>query len=495
MLFRSNQDLVKILAERSPSLVLELERMGAIFQRDMIGEKYMLRTDGGHTYARSPYLEDRTGREMVRAMVSELTKRGIPFYENFIITRLIKKDNKIAGATGICSKTLEPILFECKAIILATGGAGSIYENTDNPIDLTGDGYALALEAGATLRDMEFVQFYPIGFLFPPSLKGILAGFTYYSRLYNSKGERFMERYDSERLELSTRDRVSRAIMQEIIEGRGTPLGGVYMDLSFNEPGFIKKMTPGLYKTYMNLGINPEKDQIEIAPTVHFFMGGLEVNTKWETSVPGLYAAGEVSGGMHGANRLGQNALAEILVSGVISGENSAQYALKSEVTYLNPLETKKEEELVEEIMNQKGGYTPSQIRKILKEIMKKNVGIYRTEKSLNEALNEVERLEKTTIKISSKSKYINRELLEAIENKNMIITAKSVIISAIQRKESRGAHFRRDYPELDNLNYLLNLLITKKEDRLLVNSKLVDLKNIRIGGVSNEKNGKNSSI
>ncbi len=493
--YLNNQDLVKILAERSPSLVLELERMGAIFQRDMIGEKYMLRTDGGHTYARCPYLEDRTGREMVRAMVSELTKRGIPFYENIIITRLIKKDNKIAGATGICSKTLEPILFECKAIILATGGAGSIYENTDNSIDLTGDGYALALEAGATLRDMEFVQFYPIGFLFPPSFKGMLAGFTYYSRLYNSKGERFMERYDPEKLELSTRDRVSRAIMQEIIEGRGTPLGGVYMDLSFNEPGFIKKMTPGLYKTYTNLGINPEKDQIEIAPTVHFFMGGLEVNTKWETSVPGLYAAGEVSGGMHGANRLGQNALAEILVSGVISGENSAQYAFKSEVTYLNPLETKKEEELVEEIMNQKRGYTPSQVRKILKEIMKKNVGIYRTEESLNEALNEVERLEKTTIKISSKSKYMNRELLEAIENKNMIITAKSVIISAIQRKESRGAHFRRDYPKLDNLNYLLNLLITKKEGRLLVNSRLVDLKNIRIGGVSNERNSKNSSI
>lgn len=472
----NNQELVKILAEKSPSLVLELERMGAIFQRNEAGDRYMLRIDGGHTYARCPYLEDRTGREMVRAMVSELAKRDVSLHENIMISRLIKKDGKIAGAVGICLITLEPVLFECKAIILATGGAGAIYENTDNSIDLTGDGYALALDAGAVLRDMEFVQFYPLGFLFPPSLKGMLGGLLYYSRLYNSKGERFMEKYDPERLELSTRDRVSRAIMQEVINGNGTPLGGVYMDLTFNEPGFIKKMTPGLYETYMNLGINPEKDQIEISPTVHFFMGGLDVNTNWETSIQGLYSSGEVAGGMHGSNRLSQNALAEILVSGYISGENAAKYALENNRTYLSPLEINKEKELIEEIINQKDGYTSNQVRKILKETMTEHVGVYRTEKSLNEALDIINMLEKSTMKISSKSKYMNRELLEVIENKNMIVTAKSVIISAIERKESRGAHFRKDFPETDNTHFLTNILVTKENESLLVNSRPVDL-------------------
>lgn len=473
----NNQELVKILAEKSASLVLELERMGAIFQRNETGDKYMLRIDGGHTYARCPYLEDRTGREMVRAMVSELAKRDVPLYENIMITRLIKTEGKIAGAVGICLITLEPVLFECKAIILATGGAGAIYENTDNSIDLTGDGYALALDAGAVLRDMEFVQFYPLGFLFPPSLKGMLGGLLYYSRLYNSKGERLMEKYDPERLELSTRDRVSRAIMQEITNGNGTPLGGVYMDLTFNEPGFIRKMTPGLYETYMNLGINPEKDQIEISPTVHFFMGGLDVNTNWETPIQGLYSAGEVTGGVHGSNRLSQNALAEILVSGAISGKNSAKYALENNRTYLSPLEINKEKELVEEIMSQKDGYTPNQVRKILKETMTKHVGVYRTDKSLNEALDMINMLEKSTMKISSKSKYMNRELLEVIENKNMIVTAKSVIISAIERKESRGAHFRKDYPETDNTHYLTNILVSKENESFLVKSRPVDLK------------------
>lgn len=479
--FLNNQDMVEILAENSPELVLELERMGALFQRDENGQKYMLRIDGGHSYPRCPYLEDRTGREMTRAMISELRKRDVALHENIMITRIIKKQGKVAGAIGLCLETFEPILFECKSIILATGGGGEIYENTDNSIDLTGDGFSLALDAGASLRDMEFVQFYPIGFLFPPSLKGMLAGLLYYSRLYNSKGERFMEKYDPKRLELSTRDVISRAILQEVKDGNGTPLGGVYLDMTFNEPGFIKRMTPGLYATYKNLGINPEKDLIEILPTVHFFMGGLDVNTKWETSIPGLFGAGEACGGMHGGNRLSQNALAEILVAGAVAGKSASKHANKNNLVHINPSDTKIEEELIKNILSNKDGKNPKNIRNSLKRVMTKHVGVYRTEESLNQALKEIKILETTPVKISSKDKFLNKEILETVENKNMFTVSKCIILSALERKESRGAHYRTDYPETDNKNYLFNTLISKKNEELIVDKKDVDLKILKV--------------
>jgi len=477
--YLNDQNMVEIMAQNSPSLVIELERMGAIFQRNKNGDKYMLRIGGGHTYPRCPYLEDRTGREMVRTIVSELKKRNVPFYENIMITRLIKNNENITGATGINLNTLEICLFESKSIIIATGGAGSIYQNTDNSVDLTGDGYVLALEAGVALRDMEFVQFYPIGFLYPPSLKGMLGGLLYYCRLYNSKGERFMGKYDKERLELSTRDRVSRAIIQEVIEGRGTPLGGVYMDLTFNEPGFVKKMTPGLYETYINMGINPEKEYIEIAPTVHFFMGGLSINSKWETSIKGLYGAGETCGGMHGGNRLSQNALAEILVSGAISGRNAALNAMNIKDNYLDPNEAHKEEELLIKILSAKVGRKPIHIKKEVKRIMWDYVGVFRTGKSLSKALKEMRLLETISVKVSSNSMYMNKEVIEAIESRNMIILAKCIILSALNRKESRAAHYRSDYPEIDDIKYLRNFYSTMKEGEIIIQDKKVDLKKL----------------
>ncbi|NLA91472.1 MAG: FAD-binding protein, partial [Synergistaceae bacterium] len=285
--FINDQGLVKILCERSPEMVLELERMGALFQREEDGLSYSLRIDGGHRFARCPFLEDRTGKEMLKAMAGALRKLHVPLCENVMITRILKKEGRVAGAVGISTITGDTVLFDCGAVIIAAGGGGMIYENSDNPTDLTGDSYGLALAAGASLRDMEFVQFYPVGFLQPPSMKGIFAGLLYYSRLYNARGERFMEKYDPERLELSTRDRVSMAIVQEVREGRGTPGGGVYMDMTYQEPGFIAKMTPALYSTYINMGHDPETDCIEIAPTAHHFMLGIAVDERWSSGVPG----------------------------------------------------------------------------------------------------------------------------------------------------------------------------------------------------------------
>jgi succinate dehydrogenase/fumarate reductase flavoprotein subunit len=357
-----------------------------------------------------------------------------------------------------------------------------LYENTDNSIDLTGDGYALALDAGLALRDMEFVQFYPIGLLFPPALKGMLGGLLYYCRLYNANGERFMARYDPERLELSMRDRVSRAIMQEVREGRGTPMGGVYMDLTFNAPGFIAKMTPALYTTYRNIGIDPEKDRIEVAPTVHFFMGGLDVDADWTTALPGLFGSGEVCGGMHGGNRLSQNALAEILVSGEISGRNAAQFAARAPKRPIDPGVLRHEEELVAGLLAGERGMAPSARRAELRRLMWEDVGVFRDEQSLLRARRTVEGWLDEPVVIAQKNRYMNFSVLEALENRNLMQVALCVILSALSRRESRAAHYRSDYPKTDSEHFLKNTLVRQHGGAFAVESRPVRFDCLRPG-------------
>ena len=476
----NDQDMVHVMVEQAPELVLELERMGALFQREPDGRHYSLRIDGGHSFHRCPFLEDRTGKEMVKAMNSAVVKRNVAVYEDIMITRLLTEGGRISGAAGICMDTLEPVLFESPSVILATGGGGAVYANTDNSIDMTGDGYALALEAGAPPRDMGFVQFSPLGPLYPPALQGILGGLCYYLHLLNAKGERFMEKYDPERLELSTRDRVSRAIMQEVKEGRGTPRGGVYMDLTFNEPGFIARMTPALYATYRNIGIDPEKDLVEIAPTVHFFMGGMDVDATWASSVPGLYGAGEVCGGMHGGNRLSQNALAEILVSGSVAGESAARYAAKAARPHIDPAETARETAWVKELLDSGSGLQPHQIKARIKEIMWEKVGVSRNEALLQEALEQLDALAAEPVWLRDKSTVCNHGMVEALELKGMLMTARSVILSALERKESRSAHFREDYPQTDDEHYLKNVLLALRDGALQTSERDVVLNHYR---------------
>lgn len=474
--YLNNQQMAARMVERAPELVLSLERMGALFQRESEGKKYMLRTDGGHTRPRSIFLEDRTGKEMARAMVGALRKFNVPIYEEIFVTRVIVADGAVAGAAGICVNTLEPVLFEAKSVILATGGGGTMYENTDNSIDLTADGYAIALDAGLPLRDMEFVQFYPVGFLAPSALRGMLAGLLYYSRLYNADGERFMSRYDPERLEMSTRDRVSRAIMQEVREGRGTPLGGVYMDLTFQPPGYIAKMTPALYATYRNIGIDPQTQQIEIAPTVHFFMGGLDVDADWATAMPGLFGAGEVCGGTHGGNRLSQNALAEILVSGEAAGQSAARHAERTPQRRLDPAALRREEETVARLLKEQQGVSPGRRRAQLKHLMWEDAGVFRTEQSLRRALETVEGWLCEPVCIADKSRCYNRAVVEALENRNMMLAAQCVALSALERRESCAAHYRSDYPQTDRSGPLKNILVQRRGESLCVDSRPVEL-------------------
>jgi len=325
--FLGEQGLVRTMVEESPDLIVELERIGALWEREDDGKSYSLRIDGGHSFHRCPFLEDRTGREMLRALIGELKKRHVRVLQSVMILKLIKDGDWVVGALGLNVDNCETVLIRAKAVVLACGGSGNLYSNTDNPTGVTGDGFALALDAGAALMDMEFVQFYPLGFCFPRSLRGTLGGLHYYLHLLNNKGERFMEKYAPDRLELTTRDRVSRAMLTEVKEGRGGPHGGVFGDMTFQEPGFIARVQPALHETYLKIGVDPEKEYVELTPTCHFFMGGARVDENWQSTVPGLFVVGENAAGIQGANRLSQNALAELLVSGSRAGKGAALVA------------------------------------------------------------------------------------------------------------------------------------------------------------------------
>jgi fumarate reductase (CoM/CoB) subunit A len=486
--YLNDQKLVRILVEEAPERVLELEKLGAFWERTDDGSNYLLRIGGGHSYPRSVYLEDRPGSEMLKAMKGKLIQRNVNLIENVMIIKLLVDDQEVSGAMGVNICTSELILFKTKAVVCATGGAGQIYEYTTQDIRNTGDGYALALEAGVELVDMEFVQFFPIGLIFPESTKGLIVGAMYYCHLLNKDGERFMKNYDAKRMELSTRDIVSRAVFTEIKEGRGTKRGGVYCDLTFQPPGFMKKQLPLVYSFCDKLGMNMEKSMLEIAPTCHFFMGGIKVDEKWKSSFPGIFAAGEAAGGVHGANRLSQNSLADILVSGARAGKYAAIYASKATTHRIDQLSVKQEQKKIEEIITRdfKDSIRPCQLKAKIKKVMWENVGIYRDGKSLEENLGKIltiKNVDFLRICLSTKTKSFNRELMETLEIYNLLLTCEAVTRAALYRKESRGAHFRNDYPDLNDQNWLKHIGVKLTKGKFELSDEPVDLSEVKLGG------------
>jgi len=482
-----NEDkLVRALCNEAGDRMVDLERYGAYWERADKGVNYMLRTDGGHSHPRSPYLEDRPGLEFMRVMKGVLAGRNVPLYEDLMITKLLTDGEKVTGAAGINMLSGEPLVFRAKATVVAAGGAGELYPLNTQDIRNTGDGYAIALEAGAALMDMEFVQFYPIGLVQPRSVRGILAAPPYYVRLLNKDGERFMTGYDS-RLEQATRDILSRSVYLEIEAGRGTPNGGVYADMTYHPPGFMQRQMPALCEKYLKWGIDIEKEMIEIAPTVHFFMGGLKVDENWATTLPGLYAAGEAAGGVHGANRLSQNSLADILVSGCRAGKAAGIYARGASLAELNPGQVEQEFSRVFGVLtagtgNAKG-QRPFQLRNNLKEIMWDKAGLMRDEAGLKEGLGRVETLisgEAPGMRVTSPSKIANREWVEALENINLLKVAQCIIQSALIRTESRGAHHRKDYPQRDDAGWLKHVVATGRDGSLSIS--LADLNRCDLG-------------
>jgi fumarate reductase (CoM/CoB) subunit A len=486
--YLNEQNLVRILVEDSPKRVLELERLGAFWERTEEGNRYLLRIDGGHSYPRSVYLEDRPGREMLRAMGSEILRRKIPIAEDTMVLRLLMDDGQAAGAVGVNLFTAEMVGFKANAIVLATGGAGNIYTFTTNPADVTGDGYILALGAGAELVDMEFVQFYPLGLIFPESLKGMLAGTFYYSRLLNAQGERLMKYYDS-RLEMSTRDIIARAIYSEIQKGNGTPRGGVLCDMTYNPPGFIKKQLPALNDFYLKIGIDVEKQMVEVAPTCHFFMGGIRVNEEWRSTIDTLFAAGEAAGGVQGANRLSQNSLADIMVSGGRAGDAAGQEAKRrTSLRKINEAQIEEERKRVEELFARKNNDNlgPRKVKTHLNRLMWDFVGLIRSGEGLKKALADFKRMEEEDlprITLATPSRRYNREFIETLELSNLLKVAKAVSTPALQRDESRGAHFRQDYPKWDNRNWLKHLRISQKNGALQLSDGPVNLSEMKPPG------------
>ena len=447
--YLNDKKLVEILVSESPKRLVDLENYGALFDRQESGEIDQ-RPFGGQSFRRTCYQGDRTGAELLNALKEEIIRRDIECIDEVMITSLVTDGNQVIGATGLNLKDSSLIYFKAKATILASGGAGQLYPVTSNTFQKNGDGYAISYRAGANLVDMEQVQFHPTGMVAPESKKGVLVTEAVRAeggKLINSEGERFMNKYAPEKMELATRDVVARSIYQEIIEGRGTENGGVYLDISHLDDDYIDEKLETMVLQFENVGVDIKHGPIEVAPTAHHFMGGLKINTDASSSLDNLFGAGEVCGGVHGANRLGGNALADTQVFGRIAGVSASKAAKESEL--------KSNEEMVREEASRieglikKGSIKPKEFKNRIKNLMWEKVAIVREEKTLNEALGQLQEMQKelADLDVSDKKQY-NTDLVTALEVINMVEICILTVKSAIIRRESRGAHFRSDFPE-----------------------------------------------
>ena len=447
--YLNDKKLVDILVNESPKRLIDLENYGALFDRQESGEIDQ-RPFGGQTYRRTCYQGDRTGAELLNALKEEIIKRDIECIEEVMITSLVTDGEQVIGATGLNLKDSSLIYFKAKSVILASGGAGQLYPVTSNTFQKNGDGFAIAFRAGASLVDMEQIQFHPTGMIAPESKKGVLVTEAVRAeggKLINKDGERFMSKYAPEKMELATRDVVARSIYQEIIEGRGTEQGGVYLDISHLDDDYIDEKLETMVLQFENVGVDIKHGPIEVAPTAHHFMGGLKINTDASTSLKNLFGAGEVCGGVHGANRLGGNALADTQVFGKIAGESASEAAKNTELK-TNEEQVNQEASRIESIIK-KGTIKPLEFKNNIKNLMWEKVAIVRDEKTLNEALGQLQEMQKDleNLDVSDKKQY-NDELVNALEVINMVEICILTVKSAILRRESRGAHFRSDFPE-----------------------------------------------
>ena len=447
--YLNDSRLVEILVNESPKRLIDLENYGALFDRQESGEIDQ-RPFGGQTYRRTCYQGDRTGAELLNALKEEIIRRDIECIEEVMITSLVTQEDQVIGATGLDLKDSSLIYFKAKSVVLASGGAGQLYPVTSNTFQKNGDGFAIAYRAGANLVDMEQIQFHPTGMVAPESKKGVLVTEAVRAeggKLLNTEGERFMARYSPEKMELSTRDVVARSIYQEIIEGRGTENGGVYLDISHLDDDYIDEKLETMVLQFENVGVDIKHGPIEVAPTAHHFMGGLKINTDASTSLKNLFGAGEVCGGVHGANRLGGNALADTQVFGKRAGVSASEAAKQAELK-TNEEQVKTETSRIEGLIK-KGSIKPQEFKNNIKKLMWEKVAIVRDEKTLNEALGELQQMQKDLVNLDvSDKKQYNTDLVTALEVINMVEICILTVKSAILRRESRGAHFRSDFPE-----------------------------------------------
>ena len=476
----NNWQMALFHAQEAPERVRELEYWGALFDRTKDG-KINQRAFGGHTWKRLAHVGDRTGLEMIRTLQEKGIHSGMEVYMECTITHLIKDGDRVTGAFGYWRESGKFVLFRANAIILATGGVGKAYKYTSNSWEYTGDGHSMAYEAGAELMDMEFIQFHPTGMVWPTSVRGILVTEAVRGEggiLTNSEGERFMEKYDPEHMELSTRDVVARSIYTEVEQGRGSPHGGVFLDVSHRGADYVKRKLPSMYHQFMEFAdIDITKGPMEVFPTTHYVMGGVKVEGETCLStVPGLFAAGEVAGGMHGANRLGGNSLSDLLVFGKRAGAGAAAYASgRSHVSVPTELLEGFASELHEPFNNTQGE-NPYMIHQDLQDVMQHYIGVFRTEENISTGIKQIEGLKQRarTLKIEG-SLMFNPGWHLCRDLKSMLIVSEALARCALAREESRGAHSRVDYPESDDEVWgKLNSIVALKNDVMDVGTRPV---------------------
>ena len=453
--FLNNWRMAQLHAQEAPERVRELEQWGALFDRTDSGA-ILQRAFGGHTYKRLCHVGDRTGLEMIRTLQDRGVQLGFDVYMECTVTRLLTDGGRIAGAFAYWRENGRFIVFKAKSIVIATGGIGKAWPVTSNSWEYTGDGMTLAYEAGAELMDMEFVQFHPTGMVWPPGVQGLLVTEAVRGEggiLRNKLGERFMEKYDPKRLELSTRDVVARSIYTEVKEGRGTEHGGAYLDISHKPAEYVKKKLPSMYLQFKELAdVDITKGPMEVGPTCHYMMGGIRVDAETaQSTVNGLFAAGEAAAGLHGSNRLGGNSLSDLLVFGRRAGLAAAEHAKKVSSPGLAIAQIEEAERELLVPFSNTGSESPYAIHRDLQKIMQSLVGIFRTEEDLKKAFAELEDLKARAAKASVEgSRLFNPGWHLARELKSMLTISEAVALSALARTESRGAHSRIDFPNYD---------------------------------------------
>jgi succinate dehydrogenase / fumarate reductase flavoprotein subunit len=499
----NNWRMAELHAKEAPDRVRELEAWGAVFDRTPDG-RILQRNFGGHRYPRLAHVGDRTGLEMIRTLQDHGIHQGIEIHMEHTIVKLLKDGDRVVGAFGYDRERGRFKVFKTKAVVLATGGIGRAYKITSNSWEYTGDGQSLAYHAGAELIDMEFVQFHPTGMIWPPSVIGILVTEGVRGEggvLRNREGTRFMfaeipDAYKSQTAsdpeegwrytqgdkdarrppELLTRDHVSRCIMNEVKAGRGTPHGGVFLDISWikekipNAAEHIKRKLPSMYHQFMQLAnLDITQEPMEVGPTTHYIMGGVRVNAETQmSSVPGLFAAGEVAAGLHGSNRLGGNSLSDLLVFGKRAGEFAAKFAREHDTGHVDGVEI---EEAARETLDPFGRASnavgdaegPYQVQADLQDMMQSLVGIVRRQEEMGRALDGLANLWERSQKVSVQGhREYNPGWHTALDLKHLLTVSEAITRSAMERKESRGGHFRDDFPSRDGADGKINIVVNK---------------------------------
>ena len=452
----NNWRMAELHAKEAPQRVYELEHWGGVFDRTAEG-RLSQRAFGGHTYKRLVHIGDRTGLELIRTLQDKCVHQDVDVFMECTITRLLKDGDRVCGAFGYWRSTGRFVVFRARAVVLATGGLGRCYRVTSNSWESTGDGHVLGYEAGAELVDMEFVQFHPTGMVWPPGVTGLLVTEAVRGEggiLRNSEGERFMERYDAKRMELSTRDIVSRAIYTEVREGRGTEHGGVFLDVSHLPADRVRTKLPSMYEQFKELaGVDITTTPMEIGPTCHYIMGGIRVDAETAaTRVPGLFAAGECAGGMSGATRLGGNSLSDLLVFGKRAGAAAAEGAAEAPAREVEDAAVAEAEAELLGYLGE-GGEDPYDLHNELQATMQTHVGIFRDRDGLEAAVSELEQLQARArmLRVAATGRSFNPGWHLCKDVRNMLTCAEAITRSALLRTESRGAHSRLDFPELSS--------------------------------------------